>query len=46
MLDLSVNMMVANVDDERILPSNLKVPEYALRLLGFSEAIYLRWTPP
>ncbi|MFZ5437081.1 MAG: hypothetical protein ACOZCF_12445 [Bacillota bacterium] len=45
-LDLFVNMTVANVDGKRVLPSNLKVPEHALRLLGFSEQIYLQWMPP
>ncbi|MFZ5436929.1 MAG: hypothetical protein ACOZCF_11660 [Bacillota bacterium] len=45
-LDLFVNMMVANVDGKRVLPSNLKVPEHALRFLGFSEQIYLQWMPP
>jgi Transposase len=45
-LDLFTNMMVADVDGKRVLPSNLKLPEHALRLLGFSEDVYLRWTPP
>ncbi|MEW6524055.1 MAG: hypothetical protein AB1445_10905 [Bacillota bacterium] len=45
-LDLFVNMMMDNVDGKRVLPSNLKVPEHALRLLGFSEQIYLQWMPP
>ena len=45
-LDLLVNTMVANVDGKRVIPSNLKVPRYALALLGFSEQIYLRWMPP
>ncbi|MEW6524655.1 MAG: hypothetical protein AB1445_14105 [Bacillota bacterium] len=45
-LHLFVNMMVAKVDGKRVLPSNLKVPKHALRLLGFSEQIYLQWMPP
>jgi len=45
-LDLFVNMMVAKVNGERVIPSNLKLPQYALSLLGFSKQIYLRGMPP